>query len=384
MNIWGRRLPAATRLREASVVDLVAAFALTALGLFGASGPDNVAGLLQVLLIPAVTLPILWRRRAPLAAALAVSAGIVVSAIPTFAQWRCGVAIPAALLVAYALGRHDDRRAAMRGLPALIAAMGFLVLTDPTLTPDMIILLGPLCAGMWGSGRLVAARARTAAQLQVQSLALERQRAQSAQLAVEIERTRLTSELDGAVRASVGDIVRLAGRGERELAADPAASRRAFARIESAGRSSLDDMRGLLGALRSDAHAVRESRPTLAQLERLLAEAQAGGRMVNLAVEGDRATLSDGVELAAYRIVEHALAVIDDADDHAVSVRLRFSRDALDVEVEGCHRRGSPGDGPILAAREQAAARGGSFVVGPAGPDRTLMRARLPLVVGRA
>jgi len=385
MNARGRSMPALGSVRGTPVVDLVCGVALTALGLFGAASPDNVGGLLQVLTIPAVTLPVLWRRRAPLAASVALAAGAVVSAIPTFDQWRCGVAIPAALLIAYALGRHCDRRAAVRGLVAVLAAMVVLVFTDPLVTPDTIVLLGPLCTGIWGIGRLVALRARTAEELRARSLALEHQRAQTAQLAVEIERTRLTSELDGAVRVNVGDIVRLAQRGERELASDPAAARRAFARIEAAGRSSLDEMRGLLGALRSDEHAVREPRPTLAQLDRLLAQARAGGRVVELDIAGDRGTLSDGVELAAYRIVEHALAAVDPDRGRRVDVRLRYAPDVLEVEVEG-GRRGSSsgGEGPIVAARAQAAARGGSLVVGSSGPDRTLLRARLPLVVGHA
>lgn len=385
MNERGRSMPALRSVRGTPVVDLVCGVALTALGLFGAASPDNVGGLLQVLTIPAVTLPVLWRRRAPLAASVALAVGLVVSAIPTFDQWRCGVAIPAALLIAYALGRHADRRAAVRGLVAVLAAMGVLVFTDPLVSPDMIVLLGPLCTGIWGTGRLVATRARTAEELRARSLALEHQRSQTAQLAVEIERTRLTSELDGAVRANVDDIVRLAQRGESELASDPAASRRAFARIEAAGRSSLDEMRGLLGALRSAEHAVREPRPTLAQLDRLLAEARAGGQVVELDIAGDRGTLSDGVELAAYRIVEHALAAVDPDRGRRVDVRLRYAPDVLEVEVEGGRRDwSSAGEGPIVAAREQAAARGGSLVVGSAGPDRTLLRARLPLVVGHA
>jgi len=381
----GISVPPVMSLRGAPVVDIVCGVALTAFGLLLAATVDNVGGLLQVLTIPTVTLPVLWRRRAPLAATVALSVGVVVSAVPTFDQWRCGVAIPAALLIAYALGRRADRRAARRGLPPLLAAMGVLVFTDPVVTPDTIVLLLPLCLYMWGTGRFVAARGRVAEELGDRSLALEHQRTQTAKLAVEIERTRLTSELDGAVRANIDDIVRLAQRGESELATDPAASRRAFARIEAAGRNSLDEMRELLGALRSDEHAVREPRPTLAQLDRLLADARAGGRVVDLDIAGERGAVSDGVELAAYRIVEHALAAVGADGEGKVNVRLRFAPDALEVEVEGGRQdRGAAGEGSIVAAREQTTARGGSFVVRTAGPGRTLMCARLPLVAGHA
>jgi len=139
-------------------------------------------------------------------------------------------------------------------------------------------------------------------------------------------------------------------------------------------------MRGLLGALRSDEHAARAPRPTLAQLEGLLADARAGGRVIDLDVAGDRRSLSEAVELAAYRIVEHALVAVA-TDDASVSVRLHYGRDALDVEVEGGHRDGAPVvEEPIVAAREQAAVRGGSFSVRAAGPGRRTLCARLPLV----
>jgi len=54
------------------------------------------------------------------------------------------------------------------------------------------------------------------------------------------------------------------------------------------GRASLDEMRGLLGALRSDQRAARVPRPTLAGLDALLARARADGRVIELDVSGER------------------------------------------------------------------------------------------------
>ena len=227
-----------------------------------------------MLTIPIVTLPVIVRRAAPFAATGAVSAGIVLSALPTFHQVRCGVAFPAIMLVLYSLGSRGERRDALRGLSAALCAVVFLAFTDPNLGPGALVIFLPLCAGVWAAGRLVASRARTAVALAQRSAQLERQREETARLAVDVERSRLTSDLGGGVHEQLGAIVRLAAEGEHELAADPAASRRAFARIESSGRASLDEMRGLLGALRSDEHAVRAPRPTLAQLDALLAAAR--------------------------------------------------------------------------------------------------------------
>lgn len=372
-------------LRATPAVDLGLGVVLTALGLFIAAQPDSPAGLIALLTVPAVTVPVIWRRRAPLAASAALSVGMVLSALPTFNQVRCGVAIPAALLIVYSLASRGDRRVATRGLLMTLAGIVFLAFTDPNLGPGALVLFVPLCVGVWAAGRLRASRARVAVALRARTAELEQQRAQTARLAVEVERTRVTSELDGAVREQIGEIVQLAALGERELAGDEAASRGTFARIEATGRASLDEMRGLLGAMRSDGQANRAPRPTLAQLDGLLAAARAGGRVVDLDVMGGRRPLSEGVETAAYRIVEHALAAADDAGSGSVGVCLRFAPDVLEVEVEADDRgAGKVVEEPVVAAREQVIARGGTLVLRTAGPGRRALCARLPLVAEHA
>lgn len=380
MIVRERTASALALLRGAPAVDLAVGVLLTAFGLALAAVIDTDGGVLKVLAMPLVTVPVIWRRREPLNASVVVAAGVALSALPTLEQVRCGVAIPAMLLVLYALGRRADRRAALGGLFVTLGAFGVLSVTDPNLDAGALVLFVPLHVGVWASGRLVASRAQTAAALQARSGELEQQRAQTAQLAVEVERTRLTSELDGAVRERIGEIVELAERGERETAADPDAAKRSFGRIESAGRASLDEMRGLLGALRSDKHAARVPRPTLAELDALLAAARAGGHVVDLEVAGERRPLPDGVEIAAYRIVEHALAATDADRDRRSSIRLRYDADALEIEVDvGYEQAATVEDRPIAAARQQAAARGGSFAIRAAGLGRATLCARLPL-----
>ncbi|MEY2484149.1 MAG: hypothetical protein QOK24_2677 [Verrucomicrobiota bacterium] len=375
-----RSLPVRRVWRATPPVDRALGVALTALGLFMASGPDG-GGVVAMATMPAVTLPVMWRRQFPLRATIALSVGCVLSALPTLHQVRCGVAIPAALLIVYSLASRSDRPSAVRGLVVLLAALVFLAFTDPNLGPGALVLFVPLCAGVWGAGRLVASRARTVAALRVRSLELERQREQTAMLAVEVERTRLTSELDGAVRERIVEIAQLAADGERHGADEPALSRATFSRIETAGRASLDEMRGLLGALRSDERAARAPRPTLQQLDELLARARAGRRVVDLDVVGERRPLPAAIELAAYRIVELALTMIDADSRTSVGVRLRFEPESLEIEIEGEHRTtASALESPLVAAREQATVRGGSFAVRSIGPARRIVCARLPLL----
>src|ERR1700754_2066696 len=85
------------------------ALALTLLG-FGAwvlSSPELDGH--PVVLLPIIA-PIFFRRRAPLTAVLAYAAGVVVSALPTLSQYRCGVAGPVALLLLFPLAARRDRQ----------------------------------------------------------------------------------------------------------------------------------------------------------------------------------------------------------------------------------------------------------------------------------
>ena len=121
------------------------------------------------------------------------------------------------------------------------------------------------------------------------------------------------------------------------LAAAEARSR--FSRIEALGRESLDRMRTLLGLLRSTDRGAREPRPTLEQLDALLAAARDAGRSIDLEFEGERRPLGAGVELAAYRTLQHALAVLGGAGDRPTRIRVRYLPDRLELEVRGSRMR---------------------------------------------
>lgn len=364
----------------ASVVDLVLGLVLSGLGLVITLAPDaGVADhrLLASVVIPACTLPVIWRRRAPVAAAAAFAIGVVISAVPTFDQVRCGVAIPAGLLIVYACGSRLDRRQSIQGLFLTFVGLGVLSFTDPNLDLPTAPFLLALSTGVWGSGRVIASRNRAAAELADRTRELERQREDTARLAVAVERTNLATDLDGAARGRISDVMELSERGEQELAADPEAARAAFAQIEQDGRASLNEMRGLLGVLRSDERGTRTPRPTLAELDRLLESARVGGRVVELSVDGERRQLPDALELAAYRIVQHALEAFDEGP---ANVSLQYDPDALVLEVSGGHADGEAGaEQAVVAAREQASARGGSFSVSTPSPLRRTLQARLPV-----
>jgi signal transduction histidine kinase len=369
--------------RAAVVLDAALAIALLGFGAWVVHQPEaNGDGTVSSLLLVPLVAPIFARRRAPLAAIVAFAGGVVVSALPTFDQFRCGVAVPVALLLLFALAERRPLRPALAGLGLVFAALVFLCYTDQILEGDLAgfaLFAFPLCGGIWGAGRVARSRDLVAAELGARSRLLERRREQTARLAVEVERTRLASDLDMAARGRVRDVIGLARAGEGLPPAHPD-TQALFARIERQGRASLDEMRGLLGVLRTDERAERAPRPTLAQIETLLAEARAGGRLVDLAVEGERRTLPGGVELAAYRAIQHALVAVAGADSEPATVRLRYGREALELEVRGLARAGGGAEAALAAARERVTAHGGSFSARAPQPGRRILQAQLPLV----
>jgi signal transduction histidine kinase len=360
--------------------------ALLAFGVSVTTRSDLANGtIVDTLLLPAVALPILLRWRWPLAAALAVLAGSVISGVPTFDQFRLGVAIPVAMLILFSLASRSELRRALAGLGLVLVAMVFIGLTDRVLRgngglPAMVLFSFPLCLASWGGGRAAWSRERLADQLAAQSALLTRQREVTAQLAVEVERTRVASELDTSARVKVRDMIALAQRGEQSLTDDPKGARDAFARIERMGRESLNEMRDLLGVLRSDERGSRSPRPTLAQIDGLLDELRARGRLVELDLQGERRALPLGAELATYRALQHALAAVDGSPGEPVSVQLRYLPDSLELEIRGAPTAGADAEAAVAAARERIVAHGGSFTSElPSG--RRVLTAAVPLGV---
>lgn len=351
-----------------------------ALGVLLAAGAAALAGAgedgsaLAAAFAAAVGLPVVWRRRAPLPSAAAFALAAVVSGIPSFDQVRCGAAIPAGLLVAFALGTRTAWEPALVGLLLVSVGMVILSLTDSVLEPAGVAFLIPLSAGVWGAGRFVRSRNRLAAELEARSRMLAEQREENAAIAVELERSRLGADLDATTRRRVTELIAASERGGQVVASDPGRVTVEFRHIERVARESLNEMRDVLGVLRSDEGAVRGPQPTLAQLDALLADARAGGRVVDLDVSGERRPLPAVVELAAYRILEHGLA----ATERDATISVRYLPGTVELEVAAAAGSPTRADAALTAARERARAHGGEFSIEALGGGRTRLRARLP------
>jgi signal transduction histidine kinase len=346
-------------------LDWAIAAVVTALAVPLAIGPGDPNG---SVFIAAVTLPLIWRRTAPLAAAAALAAGFAISALPTLSEWRCGVAIPVALAIAFSVAARGDRRDALIGLALLLAGLVMLLFTDPLLDAGALFVL-PLCTGVWWAGRLVRSRNRLADELAERSRQLAQTREDSARLAVEVDRARIATDLEAAARRPLHAIVELADAG---LAQAPDQARATFATIERQGRESLDEMRGMLGRLRGgDFETVPQ--PALADLEGLLT---AG---VELRVSGERRALPAGIELAGYRVVEHALEALAAQEPATIDIALRYEPDAVELEIRGRLAGGNAAEAALAAAGERVAAHGGRFSRERRADGRCVLRSRIPV-----
>jgi signal transduction histidine kinase len=338
-----------------------------------------------------LTIPLAWRRRAPLAMiAILVATGVANEAldgglfsfpadgsreeIPPFASLVTGA------IAFYSLGAHADGGEARLGLVLGFAGLWTIVLVSGQEDFGSFFFSGALAVTPWLIGRNLRARSLRLA-------AAEREQAQRTRLAVGDERARIARELHDVVAHSVGIIVIQAEGARRVFDRDPERAREALDSIEQTARTALADMRGSLGVLRDEGGTpMREPQPGLAELDGLLEQAREGGLEVELAVEGEPRRLPRGVDLSAYRIVQEALTnTIKHAGPVHSRITLRYAERELEVEVSddgpGPSVNGaldSSGHG-LLGMRERVASHGGQIETGSGPEGGFVVRASLPL-----
>ena len=238
------------------------------------------------------------------------------------------------------------------------------------------MIVGALAAFVWWTGRVARASADMAAELEARTVELRATRDERARLEVAADRARLSAELHELLPRRLAELARLADDGSR--ATDTATATATFVDIERESRRTLQEMRALVGVLRDDdGSAPTEPQPTLAHLEALVADATGGD--ARLTVSGSPRVLPPGVELSAYRIVEHLLDALADAS--GVEVGIEFGDDALDLTVRGPLRRRGELDATVERARERVQLHRGTLSARTSG-GRVEAVAHLPVLAG--
>lgn len=393
---------------------LFAALALVALPLLD-TGDDEVVLVLPgaigwwlvLVTVTAQALVLTRARSAPRPALLTVAVIPVLLAVagPGAVYGLTGIAtILAVFLVTLALPLPDLRT--LLPVVAVSVVVGETINAVRSTSTEIPAALGPALLQAVGVVGLpfvvalaVAARreARTAHRGEEQ--ALVRERDALVQAAVADERTAMARELHDIAAHHMSGIAIMSAAIARQIDTDPEAAKRSVQQVREQSTAVLDDLRRLVGLLRSDEGEATRSVETLSALRELVASRREAGLTVELRLpeqsgpHGPRLTDDVGplAQLVAYRMVQEALAnavmhapgaacivEIADSGDRAILVRVVNGPPHQPVDRE----RSTSGFG-LLGMRERAALVGADLAYGSTVDGGWEVRLTLPTETGR-
>jgi signal transduction histidine kinase len=234
---------------------------------------------------------------------------------------------------------------------------------DAPITEALAVLL------VWGAGEML--RSRQESEAHRVRVAVELRGLQERE-AVAQGRAEIARELHDVVAHHVSLIAVRAATAPYQLQDLSPAAGEVLTEIAAQARTALDELRTVLGVLRSPDGAILQApQPKLVDLPELLERMRASGMSVTFDTEGTPDALTDPVELCCYRVIQEALT---NAARHApgapveLTVSYRPGRVALTI----INRGGvvpAP-DGPVvpgfglIGMRERVIALGGTLSAG--------------------
>ena len=377
------------QVRHQDLVDLALALAVAAVSMAGTLTGSYGDRYGQVLLLDlAVTLPLALRRRAPLLTFLTILAMIVARAL-LLGDLEGGGVFFSLIVGGYSLGAHAPLRRALVGILAFVPAMMWAAWLTTGNAFDDLVFIVTLIGGFWLAGRVVWSRNRLLERLVEQSEELRLSREAEARARAAEHRARIGRDVHDVVAHSVSLMVVQAEAGEAQLGHDhPSAE--CLRAIQRVGRSTLSELRTVLGTIAEDREAdapetTSSGAPRLRDAHRLAADLAEAGLHVDLEIDSAAVEMSEAVELAAYRILQEALTnALRHAPDATVTARVRVVEGELLLDVVSSGGRAAPtrhangaGRG-ITGMQERAARQGGEVLAGPT-EDGFTVRARIPL-----
>jgi signal transduction histidine kinase len=248
--------------------------------------------------------------------------------------------------------------------------------------PGAVWLGGALVAACltaaWLAVAFVRARRRHHEALEERGWLLERERENAAQVAVGAERARIARELHDIVSHNVSLMIVQAAAAREVFASMPDEAATALAAVESAGRSTMTELRHLLGLLAPAADGRDDTgeagvapQPSLRRLGALIDRIAFAGLPVEVRISGEPRPLPSGIDVTAYRIVQEALTnALKHGAGGQAEVTIRYAERSLRVEVLT--------SGPSVLTGDRPAARGG----GGAGRGLLGLRQRVAVYGG--
>ncbi|MEU6880936.1 sensor histidine kinase [Streptomyces sp. NPDC046712] len=344
-----------------------------------APDPSVPVGLILAMTLT-LSVPLLWRRRRPMAVLAVMTCASLVS------NWT-GAFLQAGFLqsiVVFSIALRLRLRTLLWTLaliapPLVVGAIRYPQGSwDQQVVPTlwayaMVALLG------------IAVRSRKdyTAALVDRARRLEVERDQQAQLAAAAERTRIAREMHDIIGHNLSVITGLADGGRYAAAKSPEQAAQALDAIGTTSRQALAELRRLLRG-----EAVRDPQPTLADLDALIDGVRTAGLPVQLEIRDEPAPdaqpLPTGAQLTVYRVTQEALTnTLKHAGPGAESsVLLSYGREELTLEVTDtgstAHDIIGTGQG-VTGMRERAALYDGTLEAGALPTGGWRVRLRLPL-----
>jgi signal transduction histidine kinase len=288
------------------------------------------------------------------------------------------------LVGAYSVGAHGTGNRRALGLLAIVVGIALAIPLgiEGTKSGDLL-LTGVIYVAFFLSGTSMRNRRLYLDELETRAATHEQERDEEAKRAVADERLRIAQELHDVVAHSMGVIAVQAGVGAHVIDDDPDEAKRSLESIATTSRSTLTEIRRLLGVLRDDGAAGYQPAPGLGDLPRLVADLDNAGLPVDVRVEGSRAEVPPGVDLTGYRIVQEALTnVLKHAGPAHATVVVAYEPGALRLEItddgRGVNGRTTGGGHGLMGMRERVGVYGGSLETGARPGGGFGVVARLP------
>ncbi|MFC9971410.1 sensor histidine kinase [Spirillospora sp. NPDC127200] len=387
---WWRGKPA---LVDASFVLPVLLLTVIQAGTIGTVyGKEDVSLPLYWSLSAAMLLPLVWRRRWPLAT-------FAIIALACLAQWLRQIPlVPSDIALLIGLYTVTAYRPFRWGVAALLTALLGAVMESwqqwvsydaelPwTAIRDPLLFLSVMLSGVWVLGLHMKTRRAYLNSLEERAARLERDRENELQAARATERARIARELHDVVAHNVSVIIVQADGASFAIDTDPGRARKALETISATGRTALAEMRRLLGVLREgDEGGGYAPQPGVDQLTELVDQVRGAGLEVTLRATGEPARVSEGRQVTVFRIVQEALTntLKHGGPSARARVVLDYGDDMIEVRVSDDGRgAAAPDDGRghgLVGMRERAAVYGGEVVAAPRGGGGFEVIARIPV-----
>ncbi|MFE5287253.1 sensor histidine kinase [Nocardia sp. NPDC056611] len=201
------------------------------------------------------------------------------------------------------------------------------------------------------------------------------------------EKARIARDLHDVVAHHMSMVVVQAQTAPYRIDGLSAEARAEFESIGTGARAALNEIRGMLGVLRSDGQLPEHApQPSAADLPGLLEGAQRAGVPLTWTVDGELGAVPETTGLALYRIVQESLANASrHAPGAAVRVRIACTHELTltvgndrPIAVRTGDHSAAAGSG-IAGMQTRAAAVGGVLTAGPRSDGGFDVHARLPL-----